>query len=51
MTWADLETVLRDRGLVSTSSPAASDGRGNLVTGISYDSRRVDRGHVFVALK
>jgi len=51
MTWADLETVLRDRGLVSTSSPAAPDGRGNLVTGISYDSRRVDRGHVFVALK
>jgi UDP-N-acetylmuramoyl-L-alanyl-D-glutamate--2,6-diaminopimelate ligase len=53
MTLADLDTLLRDRGLVSrrpaADGPLSSPPR--TVTGISYDSRLVERGHVFVALK
>src|SRR5262249_45046359 len=50
MTLADLDTLLRERGLVSRG-PDVSFDPARVVTGISYDSRRVERGHVFVALK
>ncbi len=47
MTWADLEQVLRAHGLV-----VAGGARGVAdVTGVTYDSRTVSRGHVFVALR
>src|SRR2546429_655747 len=47
MTWSELHGMLRDRGLVRAGdAPAATR-----VTGISYDSRTVARGQVFVALK
>jgi UDP-N-acetylmuramoyl-L-alanyl-D-glutamate--2,6-diaminopimelate ligase len=49
MTWADLHEALRARGLVDAVGvpprPAPT------VTGVSYDSRRVEKDHVFVALK
>jgi UDP-N-acetylmuramoyl-L-alanyl-D-glutamate--2,6-diaminopimelate ligase len=51
MTWADLLDVLRARGLARPSSQGATDAGPQSVTGVSYDSRRVERGHVFVALK
>ena len=48
MNWADLAGRLRDRALLR-----AEDERGAHaeVTGVAYDSRRVQPGHVFVALK
>ena len=50
MTWAELHGVLRGRGLIR-----AGDARQAVapvvVTGVAYDSRAVERGHVFVALK
>ena len=47
MTWSELHGMLVDRGLVRAGdAPAATR-----VTGISYDSRTVARGQVFVALK
>jgi len=53
MTWADLHGVLRAHRLLRTGD---ADANGltkarAAVTGISYDSRRVQPGHVFVALK
>jgi UDP-N-acetylmuramoyl-L-alanyl-D-glutamate--2,6-diaminopimelate ligase len=50
MTWAELSGVLRERGLIAGSSDVSPDA-AHLVTGVSYDSRRVEPGHVFVALK
>ena len=47
MTWAELHGVLRGRGLIRADA-AASVG---VVTGVAYDSRHVEPGHVFVALK
>jgi len=49
MTWGDLSAVLRARGLL-TSAPISSSADRE-VTAIAYDSRRVERGNVFVALK
>jgi UDP-N-acetylmuramoyl-L-alanyl-D-glutamate--2,6-diaminopimelate ligase len=49
MTWAQLSEVLRANQLVS-SAHVADNGTAT-VTGVAYDSRRVQRGHVFVALK
>jgi len=47
MTWAHLFEVLRVDGLAKVGSgPAAA-----MVTGIAYDSRHVQPGNVFVALK
>ncbi|MGC4085703.1 MAG: UDP-N-acetylmuramoyl-L-alanyl-D-glutamate--2,6-diaminopimelate ligase [Vicinamibacterales bacterium] len=49
MTWLELHDVLRGRGLLAT---AASDTVPALdVSGVAYDSRRVEPGHVFVALR
>ncbi len=52
MTWADVQAVLGDRGLFTPSGldPTARRPSGAL-TGITYDSRRVRPGDVFVALK
>jgi UDP-N-acetylmuramoyl-L-alanyl-D-glutamate--2,6-diaminopimelate ligase len=53
MTWADLRGVLRAHRLVKsgdTESSGLAESAAS-VTGISYDSRRVQPGHVFVALK
>ena len=47
MTWADIQAVLRERGLIQAIHGAATP----VVTGITYDSRRVEPGQVFVALK
>jgi UDP-N-acetylmuramoyl-L-alanyl-D-glutamate--2,6-diaminopimelate ligase len=46
MIWSELRDALQGRGLIQADEPS---GVG-LVTGIAYDSRRVDRGNVFVAL-
>jgi UDP-N-acetylmuramoyl-L-alanyl-D-glutamate--2,6-diaminopimelate ligase len=52
MTWDEVQKVLADRGLLATALRAAAAGVGSArVTGIAYDSRRVEPGHVFVALK
>ena len=47
MTWTELSGVLRDHGLANGAIAPSSE----VVTGIAYDSRRVERGQVFVALK
>ncbi len=48
MTWADLCSELERQGLVSQATETPSSVP---VTGVTYDSRRVERGHVFVALQ
>ena len=48
MTWAELSGELRARGAVRES---AFEDSPTTVTGISYDSRGVAPGHVFVALR
>jgi len=48
MTWAELRDVLRAHGLTSDVSGPAPDRE---VTSIAYDSRTVEPGAVFVALK
>src|SRR5947208_2585653 len=50
MTWASLQQVLRDCGLIEPSH-GARDVDGVLVSGVAYDSRDVKPGDVFVALK
>jgi UDP-N-acetylmuramoyl-L-alanyl-D-glutamate--2,6-diaminopimelate ligase len=50
MTWHDLHDALRGAGLV-TAGGAGMPGPRTPVTGIAYDSRRVEPGHVFVALR
>ena len=51
MTWADLHGVLRDRGLVKADSGLPANPSATFVTGIADDSRSVEPGNVFVALK
>jgi UDP-N-acetylmuramoyl-L-alanyl-D-glutamate--2,6-diaminopimelate ligase len=51
MTWAQLHGVLRGRGLIRADDAAQADASVGVVTGVAYDSRAVERGHVFVALK
>ena len=54
MIWAELYAVLRDRGLLATGAGAnALDAPivSTPVTGIAYDSRHVQPGDVFVALR
>ena len=48
MTWAHLYERLRAQGL-TTSAPVAPPSLA--ITGIAHDSRRVEPGHVFVALR
>jgi UDP-N-acetylmuramoyl-L-alanyl-D-glutamate--2,6-diaminopimelate ligase len=50
MTWADLHDALVERRLVRADYGAHSDPSG-FVTGVAYDSRAVEPGNVFVALK
>lgn len=47
MTWAELHGVLQEHGLLRAESGAAAGS----VRAITYDSRVVERGDVFVALK
>jgi UDP-N-acetylmuramoyl-L-alanyl-D-glutamate--2,6-diaminopimelate ligase len=51
MTWADLHLILRERGVVRAGDPVRAEASVGVVTGIAYDSRAVERGNVFVALK
>jgi UDP-N-acetylmuramoyl-L-alanyl-D-glutamate--2,6-diaminopimelate ligase len=53
MTWAHLSEVLRSHDLAHevTARPSPASEAGATVTGIAYDSRRVQPGNVFVALK
>ena len=51
MTWAELHGVLRGRGFVRADDALRAEAAVGVVTGIAYDSRRVERGNVFVALK
>jgi UDP-N-acetylmuramoyl-L-alanyl-D-glutamate--2,6-diaminopimelate ligase len=50
MTWPELHDVLVERRLVRADYGAYAD-RPGFVTGVAYDSRAVDPGNVFVALK
>ena len=50
MTWAQLHDVLRARGTIGDDA-AAPAGAIVTVSGIAYDSRAVEPGQVFVALK
>jgi UDP-N-acetylmuramoyl-L-alanyl-D-glutamate--2,6-diaminopimelate ligase len=51
MTWTELQDVLRRRGLVKWAEPSRADSSPDFVTGIAYDSRSVEPGNLFVALK
>jgi UDP-N-acetylmuramoyl-L-alanyl-D-glutamate--2,6-diaminopimelate ligase len=51
MTWAALHAVLRERGLIRADDTLKADASAGAVSGVSYDSRAVNRGDVFVALK
>ena len=51
MTWAELHDALRLRGLLTDPSNASASAAPIAVTGIAYDSRRVEAGNVFVALR
>lgn len=51
MNWAELHDVLRDRGLIRAEHATGATAAGGVVGGIAYDSERVKRGDVFVALK
>jgi UDP-N-acetylmuramoyl-L-alanyl-D-glutamate--2,6-diaminopimelate ligase len=50
MTWAELHRVLSDHGQTRADGTVPADSR-IVVTGVAYDSRLVEPGHVFVALK
>jgi UDP-N-acetylmuramoyl-L-alanyl-D-glutamate--2,6-diaminopimelate ligase len=50
VTWAELHGVLRGRGLIRADEAIRAEAAVGPVTGIAYDSRAVERGHVFVAL-
>jgi len=51
VTWAELHGALRGLGLIRADAALQAEASVGMVTGISYDSRRVQKGHVFVALK
>ncbi|MEQ1870532.1 MAG: UDP-N-acetylmuramoyl-L-alanyl-D-glutamate--2,6-diaminopimelate ligase [Vicinamibacterales bacterium] len=51
MNWRDLLTTLREHGQLRAASGDSGVGSGTTLTGVSYDSRRVLPGHVFVALR
>jgi UDP-N-acetylmuramoyl-L-alanyl-D-glutamate--2,6-diaminopimelate ligase len=51
MTWSELHQMLRARALTSGGDQPLTSGEAVGVAGIAYDSRRVKRGDVFVALK
>jgi UDP-N-acetylmuramoyl-L-alanyl-D-glutamate--2,6-diaminopimelate ligase len=51
MTWAELSAALRERGLIKPGAGIGAEPSAAIVTGVAFDSRAVERGHVFVALK
>jgi UDP-N-acetylmuramoyl-L-alanyl-D-glutamate--2,6-diaminopimelate ligase len=51
MTWAELHGVLVERGFVQADHGVPTGASVGFVTGIAYDSRAVEPGNVFVALK
>lgn len=51
MTWAELHGALRGRGLIRADDAMRAEAAVGAVSGISYDSRTLKRGEVFVALK
>ncbi|MBI4484718.1 MAG: UDP-N-acetylmuramoyl-L-alanyl-D-glutamate--2,6-diaminopimelate ligase, partial [Acidobacteria bacterium] len=51
MTWAELHGVLRAHGLIRADDALQAETAVGLVSGIAYDSRAVEPGYVFVALK
>lgn len=51
MTWAELHGVLRGRGVIRADDALRAEAVVGAVTGIAYDSRAVERGDVFVAIK
>lgn len=51
MTWGDLHRVLREHRLLVAGDTTRAAAATEPLTGISYDSRRVQPGHLFVALK
>jgi len=51
MTWAELHGVLHGRGLIRADAALRAEAAVGPVTGVVYDSRRAERGSVFLALK
>ena len=51
MTWSELHGVLRGRGLIRADDGLRADAAVGAVTGVSYDSRTLAAGQVFVALR
>jgi len=51
MTWSELHGVLRGRGLIRADDGLRADAAVGVVTGVSYDSRTLTAGQVFVALR
>src|SRR5438876_266426 len=51
MTWAELHGMLRGRGLIRADDAVRAEASVGAVTGIAYDSRAVNAGEIFVALK
>jgi len=51
MTWAELHGVLRGRGLIRADDALRAEAAAAVVSGVAYDSRSVQPGHVFVALR
>jgi UDP-N-acetylmuramoyl-L-alanyl-D-glutamate--2,6-diaminopimelate ligase len=51
MTWAELHGALRASGLIRADEALLAEAAERVVTGIEYDSRRTQPGHVFVAVK
>jgi UDP-N-acetylmuramoyl-L-alanyl-D-glutamate--2,6-diaminopimelate ligase len=51
MTWSELHGVLRGRGLIRADDGLRAEAAVGAVTGVSYDSRTVAAGQVFVALR
>lgn len=50
MTWAELHGVLRTSGVIRTDAVLSADA-DRTITGVAYDSRTVEPGAAFVALK
>jgi UDP-N-acetylmuramyl pentapeptide synthase len=51
MRWADLSSVLREGGLIKPGTGMGAEPAADVVTGVAYDSRTIERGNVYVALK
>jgi UDP-N-acetylmuramoyl-L-alanyl-D-glutamate--2,6-diaminopimelate ligase len=51
MTWAELHGLLRGHGLIKADDAVRAEASVGRVSGVSYDSRTVSAGDVFVALK